>query len=97
MIHYVFSLYDNKAQFFSPPWFFPHPGQAIRTVIDIGGDRSTLPGKYPEDFILFRIGTFNDSTGVYEGEPPLNLGTVGSLLPRAPGRFDPLADDKGDA
>lgn len=82
MILHVFSFYDSKAGYFSTPFFFPHPGQAIRTAIDLGSDTSTGPGRYPEDFTLYRIGSFNDQTAIFESEPPVSLGSVSSLMPR---------------
>lgn len=60
----LFSLYDDKVGAYSTPFFFSHRGQAVRAATDLANDPSTIPGKHPEDFTLYCLGTFNDETGM---------------------------------
>jgi hypothetical protein len=82
MVSFAFSFFDSKAGYFSPPFFYPHRGQAIRTAIDLGSDPNTQIGRYPSDFSLFEIGTFDDQTGLFAPVTPLSLGVVSALLPK---------------
>lgn len=80
MILNAFSLFDTKAQFFLTPWFMQAPGQAIRAAMDLGRDPTTVIGRHPSDYVLFRVGTFEDSTGQMMPCNPENLGNVASFL-----------------
>lgn len=79
---HAFCLYDAKAQFFHAPFFHHHAGQAIRLCIELGGDVGTTVGRHPGDFVLYRIGSFDDQTAVLDRCPPENLGVIASFLPR---------------
>lgn len=70
----VFSVYDSKAEFFGTPFFSQTRGMAIRMFCDAAQDKNTMLAKHPNDFILFEVGTFDDSTGVLEAVKPVNLG-----------------------
>lgn len=60
MILNVYAIYDLKAECFGTPFFFPQDGQAGRAFADLAQDKRTSVGLHPEDYRLFRIGTFND-------------------------------------
>lgn len=82
----AFAFYDTKASFFSAPFFMSHRGQALRAAMDLGSDLSTTIGKYPTDFVLYELGTFDDQTGVLTAINPVSLGPVQALLPSTPPR-----------
>lgn len=81
MIVYGYSLLDVKAGLFSPPFFLIHDSLAIRAVCELALDKTTTPGKYPGDFVLYRVGAFDDGAGVFiaDGRPD-NLGVVSALM-----------------
>lgn len=81
MILKAFCLLDMKAGAFATPFFMHHDAQAIRAVAELGGDLSTTVGRYPSDFALCQVGTFDDSNGVLTPTGILNLGTVAGFLP----------------
>lgn len=66
MIVQAFSIYDRKAGFYAVPYFFPTIGQGTRAFRATAADESTILHKYPEDFELYRIATYDDSTGKFE-------------------------------
>lgn len=74
----AFSLYDSKAGVFQTPMFYITKATAIRAFGDLANDRQTTVFRHPEDFSLFYIGVFDDSTGVYKSVPHENLGTAAS-------------------
>lgn len=62
------AIRDNKSDTFTPPSFFRHTGQAIRGFIDAierpqPDQVSQLMHRYPADYDLFEIGTYDDNTG----------------------------------
>ena len=60
----VFSIYDAKAGAFNQPFFMHTFGQAERAFRDEVDSPTSLISKHPEDFTLFDLGVFDDSTGL---------------------------------
>ncbi|WNK14033.1 MAG: nonstructural protein [Microvirus sp.] len=71
MLLNAYTLFDNKALIYSPPFFVNTDGAAIRMVADICNDLNTQVGRHPGDFSLFQIGTFSDGNGSLEPMTPL--------------------------
>lgn len=59
-----FSIFDSKAEVYGPPFFAPAIGLAVRHFGDLCRDPNSALSKHPGDYRLFRIGEFDDSTGV---------------------------------
>lgn len=75
MINKVFAIRDTKAEAFMQPFFTPAAGIAIRMFTDLVNDGKSTAFKYPDDFVLFEIGQFDDATGVISPLAcPINLG-----------------------
>ncbi len=62
MITNMFSIYDEKCQTYSSPFTQPHIGQAIRSFNDLSQDKTTSINRHPEDYTLYHIGEFDDSS-----------------------------------
>jgi len=73
----LFSIWDNKAKFHSTPWFSPNDDTAIREFVRVVNDGSSAINASPDDYTLFRIGTFDSDTGLITAEDKklLSLGT----------------------
>lgn len=101
MILRCFSILDTKTGMFNVPFFFSHQGQAIRACMDIGRDLSTTIGRYPSDFALFDLGSFNDQNGELVMSMPNNLGSIASFLdpvvPPMPVSINPQPRVNGEA
>lgn len=81
MIKKVFSVYDSKAQTFSPPFFMPTVGAAVRSFIEIANDDRTMVGRHPQDFGLFEIAEFDDCDGSFKSyEMKVNHGLAASYI-----------------
>lgn len=65
MIYNVFSVYDEKAQAFLPPFILPKVAQAKRIFSDCINSDDHQFGNHPDDYTLFRLGTFNDEDGQF--------------------------------
>lgn len=70
----IYSVYDSKAKFFSAPFFCINDDIAIRSFTEATNDSSTQLNKFPEDFSLHTIGTFDPDTGTIHKSPSINLG-----------------------
>lgn len=60
----VFSVYDVKAEMFSPPWVMGTIGEATRAFQDLANDANSSVSKHPGDFKLCCLGEFDNVTGV---------------------------------
>lgn len=59
----IFSVYDSKAEAFLTPFFAPTSGVAVRMFESAANDRSHDMHKYGGDYTLFKIGTFDPTSG----------------------------------
>lgn len=64
----AYTIYDVASGVYMRPFFSQADGQAIRGFNDIALDMNHEVGKHPEDYTLYRVGSFNDTTGKLEGE-----------------------------
>lgn len=60
---FAYSLYDRKALAYHPPFFQAADGAAVRAISDLAQDMNTTVGRHPGDFVLYKIGTYDDSRG----------------------------------
>ena len=70
MLKNTYSLLDTKAQTYTNPFYFAQNGEALRALDGIVNDGQTQVSKYPEDFQLYKIGTFDDVSGEIKGHEP---------------------------
>ena len=61
----LYSIYDSKAEQFSPPQVYHNDMLALRAFEGIVNDDKMLIKKYPEDFTLYYVGNLGDSDGHY--------------------------------
>jgi len=64
----AYTIYDVASGVYMRPFFSQADGQAIRGFNDIATDANHEVGKHPEDYTLYRVGRFNDTSGKLEGE-----------------------------
>ena len=64
----AYTIYDVASGIYMRPFFSQADGQAIRGFKDIATDANHEVGKHPEDYTLYRVGQFNDTTGKMDGE-----------------------------
>lgn len=77
----MFAIYDSKAGIHHAPFTTNSSAQAIRMTTSTALDERTELNKYPADFTLFEIATFDDSSGqISPLAAKINLGTVQEFL-----------------
>lgn len=62
MLFSVFSIYDSGISTWLPPLYSRNKGEMLRQFTDATNDSQSKLYKYPGDFTLFEIGTWNDDT-----------------------------------
>jgi hypothetical protein len=77
MIHKIFSIYDQKARAYLPPFYMHQTEMAIRVFSDCINSDNHQFAKHPADYTLFELGTFDDEHAkldTYEAPTLLNNG-----------------------
>lgn len=81
MITKVYSVYDDKAALWLPPFCFRNDAEAMRAFTATARDTNTSIGQHPADFCLFNVGEFNDATGeLICASPKQSLGYAVEML-----------------
>lgn len=62
----VFAIYDSKANAYLSPFFLPTVGMAVRVFSDCVNSKDHQFGAHPEDYTLFHLGIFDDTTCSFE-------------------------------
>lgn len=71
----MFTVYDSKAETYLRPFSMLTTGEAIRGFITTLNDPQTEYCKYPADFTLFEVGTFDETKAAFViHEAMVNLG-----------------------
>lgn len=71
----IFAVWDNKAEAFMQPFFSDTVGLALRAFQNNIENPESIMNKYPNDFCLYEIGTFDEASGIIENhEQNKNLG-----------------------
>lgn len=72
----VFTIYDVKAEAYLDPFMFGSRGLAIRAFSDSLKDPNSQMARYPEDFTLMELGSFDEFKCLYEIHlVPVPIGT----------------------
>ncbi|SMN17374.1 Phage single stranded DNA synthesis  len=64
MQHKIFTIYDEKAGAYFPPFFLPTKNMAIREFDNLVNDPESQIHKHPQDYTLFYLGIFDDITAI---------------------------------
>lgn len=78
----MFSIYDSKAKVFSNPFTSINTATAVRDFQRAASDPHSDISRFPEDYTLFDLATFDDVTGVIAfNSVPVNLGIASQFKP----------------
>lgn len=77
----MYAVYDIKAAAFLQPFFSQMDATAVRALAAAVNDPTTMLHKFPGDYALFQIGSFDEAMGQLVGQnPPRQLCMAASLL-----------------
>ena len=63
-----YAVYDRKAEIYSAPFLEIKDGTAIRAIQDVViNNKDHAFAKHPKDFSLFKLGEFDEQTGIITG------------------------------
>jgi len=86
MIQNLFTVYDEKAHAYLPPFFMPQRGQAVRVFTDCINSKEHQFGNHPHDYTLFHLGEWDDNTARFKVKTPSSMGNGLEFL-------SPVTDD----
>lgn len=73
----LYAVRDAKTEAYFPPFVAVTHGEAYRQFQMLATNPETLLSKFPADYALFQLGTFDDQSGVIGALPqPLQLATA---------------------
>ena len=64
MISMIYSVYDDAAKAFLPPFFVRSKGEAVRSFSSAVGQSDHQFSKFKSDYTLFELGSYDDVTGL---------------------------------
>lgn len=87
MITNVYSLYDRKALIYNLPFFAATDGMATRLLTDVVADKNTSVARHPSDYVLYRIGFYDDANAKLSSfEPAVFVcDAIALVAPDSPG------------
>lgn len=81
MITLLYSVYDAKASTYSPLFHAENHSVALRTFEQTIRSGESLLSKYPGDFHLMAVGSFDSKTGIVANDgTPVDLGSGDSFV-----------------
>jgi hypothetical protein len=66
MIQNIYTIYDTAASAFNTPFYMHNDGMAFRAFADNVNDEGSIINKHPEQFILFKLGSYDDSEAMFD-------------------------------
>lgn len=76
----IYTVYDEKSEEYSPPFFTLNDKLAKRTINESAKGNGSMLGQYPEDYKLYYIGMFDNATGVMSEDKVLLVASVVQIL-----------------
>lgn len=78
---FLYSVHDTKANYYNPPYVSPNSMTAARDFQLRCREPDSVFAKFPEDYQLEEIGTFNFETGeITRSEKPILVVTATQML-----------------
>lgn len=68
MTHKIYAVRDEISGLFNQLLLFPCDAAALRAFRDALGSNGTIFSAHPEDYALYRLGSYRDNTGVITPE-----------------------------
>lgn len=62
MVTKLYTIYDRKGEMHYPPIHAHNTPDALRKLFEIFSRAETIFAKFPEDFQIFEVGEYDDST-----------------------------------
>ena len=93
---YAYCVYDRKSLIYNTPFFAVSDGAAVRSFRDLANDLSTTVGRHPGDFVLYRVGTFDDAIGCMLPDTAVHIADAQALVDPKPDLFRNVRRPNGE-
>lgn len=90
----IYAVFDSKAAAYASPFFMQRDTMALRAFTDLTNDRQSSINKHPEDYSLWKIGSYDDDTGLVESCKLHSIANAASLIIVNPTPTFPNMDPK---
>lgn len=77
---YIVSVRDRMLDAYMNPWYVPAKGAAIRAFQDELNNTQSPMSKHPDDYDLYCLGTWDESTGKFQQLPQPEQLALGKQL-----------------
>lgn len=94
MILQIFSVFDTKLAAFNVPFFARTEADAVRSFADLVADPRTRVAQHREDYTLYKLGSFDDESGLLVPGTPVAILTASAVAVNESGRA-PLTGEFG--
>ena len=84
MNQYIFTIYDTKAEAYTAPFVAKTAGIASRMFEELVNQQGHQFNKFPGDYVLYQVGSWDESNGVCTPMEPTNLGAGLQYLATGP-------------
>lgn len=61
----AYTIYDNKALIYHPPFYSSTDAQGMRHLSDLANDQQTSIGRHPADYSLYFVGEWDDQSAAF--------------------------------
>lgn len=79
----VYVIFDTASGSTRPPFFLQADGEANRLFLDLATNQDSDIGKHPEDYSIYRIGTYDNNAMTLHPEPAEVLMTGAQAVSRS--------------
>ena len=76
----VYAVFDIKSNLFSSPHHLQSNGVAIRSFSQACEDQQTEFNKFPEDYSLYHLGSFDIESGLLDPETPKQIANASEFV-----------------
>ena len=80
----MYVIFDSKAKFYKSPFVMRTKAEVLRGFSDVANDKQCAIGQHPEDYVLYHIANWYETSGVIENIVPVCLGKAIDFLKDAP-------------
>lgn len=76
MEKFAFTVFDSAAGMYLEPFFAPSIEFAIRGFREAVNTKDHQFNRFPEDFTLYHVGSFDQENGYFNAQDPRSLGVA---------------------
>lgn len=80
MTYSLYAFYDLKAKVYRAVFPSVSEPQALRIARTLAADKESDFGKWPEDFVVTKLGTWDDESGEFANQQPQRIAGLDRVI-----------------